>query len=114
LIKFFKNLETSLDFLQGLFDGSHLNVTQGKKVQRKVRYEQMKEEFLEIINNATIPTKEAPTSMRSNSVLLTAASTRRTHSKNRNSIFTYQRDSNSSLCNSSKNFLTQTSNDHQL
>lgn len=47
--KVVKSIEDSVGYMRELFSQSKLSVTQGKKVQRKVRYEKLKTEFQQLI-----------------------------------------------------------------
>jgi hypothetical protein len=41
--------------MKDLFNNSKLNVTQGKKMQRKIRYEKLKTEFHSLILSLAVP-----------------------------------------------------------
>lgn len=45
LQKVLSSIEDSVEYMKELFANSSLNVAQGKKVQRKIRYEKLKTEF---------------------------------------------------------------------
>ncbi|CDW79501.1 UNKNOWN [Stylonychia lemnae] len=47
--KVFRSLQDSIDYSKDLFNQSKFNVTQGKRVQRKIRYEKLKTEFQQLI-----------------------------------------------------------------
>lgn len=49
LAKVIKSIEDSIEYMKELFTNSKHNVTQGKKVQRKIRYEKLKTEFHQLI-----------------------------------------------------------------
>jgi hypothetical protein len=44
--------------MKELFGASKLNVTEGKRIQRKIRYEKLKNEFQQLIINMTSAAKQ--------------------------------------------------------
>jgi hypothetical protein len=51
----FRSIEDSLEYMKDLFNNSKINVAQGKKMQRKLRYEKLKTEFHQLIVSLAVP-----------------------------------------------------------
>jgi hypothetical protein len=51
LSKVMNHFDKSIAYMKDLFDQNHLNVQHGKRMQRKIRYEQLKQEFTQLITS---------------------------------------------------------------